>query len=221
MKNALKLFFSTFLLFLITFLIILITYIYLNQFVTEIVGLVWLSSYAFFVALSLRILISKRRKEVKVTWILAVLSIPFFGFFAYIYYGRLKFYKKFKVNHFKNINKKEYMEKYIDSINEVKNLENNNNNFYEVFKNNLLKNEKVVYTNNDFEIINSPAQSYIEIFNEIEKAKNYIFVNYYIIGKKQLFDYISKILIKKAKEGVRVYLIYDHVGSFFLAVIEN
>ena len=55
-----------------------------------------------------------------------------------------------------------------------------------------------------------------ELIPELEKAKNYIFLEYFIIEHGKMWNSILEILIKKAKEGVTVRLIYDDIGCFIL-----
>jgi|GEM_PF-902505 len=40
-------------------------------------------------------------------------------------------------------------------------------------------------------------------------------MNYYIISDGELLEIILTIFEEKIKEGVKIYLLYDHVGSYF------
>ncbi|MDD6879886.1 MAG: phospholipase D-like domain-containing protein, partial [bacterium] len=48
---------------------------------------------------------------------------------------------------------------------------------------------------------------------EIRKAQKYIFIEYFIIGKGEMWDRIHEILLEKVQAGVDVRVIYDDVGS--------
>jgi len=48
---------------------------------------------------------------------------------------------------------------------------------------------------------------------ELAKAKRFIFMEYFIISKSQMWDRILEILLAKATEGVDVRLIFDDIGS--------
>lgn len=50
-------------------------------------------------------------------------------------------------------------------------------------------------------------------FENLKKAKKYIFMEFFIIGEGELWDATYEILCQKAKEGVQVRVMYDDVGS--------
>ncbi len=52
-----------------------------------------------------------------------------------------------------------------------------------------------------------------DLIEELKKAENYIFMQYFIITKGQMLDDIMEILIDKASKGVEVYFSYDTFGS--------
>ena len=51
---------------------------------------------------------------------------------------------------------------------------------------------------------------------EMEKAEKFIFLEFFIITKGYMFDTISELLIRKAKAGVDVRLMYDGIGTGML-----
>lgn len=57
-------------------------------------------------------------------------------------------------------------------------------------------------------------ESFEQIFNAIKIAKKVICLEFYIFRNDETGKAISELLKQKAKEGVRVYLLYDHFGSF-------
>ncbi len=54
------------------------------------------------------------------------------------------------------------------------------------------------------------------LLDSLRDAKKYIFLEYFIIEEGVMWNSILEILIKKAKEGVDVRIIYDDFGCFFL-----
>ena len=56
---------------------------------------------------------------------------------------------------------------------------------------------------------------YPRMLEELEKAKEFIFLEFFIIGEGVMWENILSILERKASEGVDVRVIYDDVGSFF------
>lgn len=50
----------------------------------------------------------------------------------------------------------------------------------------------------------------------LEKAEKYIFLEYFIIEGGVMWDAILEVLVRKAREGVKVRVLYDDFGCFFL-----
>ena len=50
---------------------------------------------------------------------------------------------------------------------------------------------------------------------ELQKAQEFIFMEYFIIDDGEMWREIVKILLEKAKAGVEVRLLYDGMGSQF------
>lgn len=49
---------------------------------------------------------------------------------------------------------------------------------------------------------------------DIREARNFIYIQYYIYNDDRLGNEILDLLAVKAREGVRIKVLYDHVGSF-------
>jgi cardiolipin synthase A/B len=60
------------------------------------------------------------------------------------------------------------------------------------------------------------AAAFASMFSAIEQANSYILVQYYIFKSDKLGQQFKKLLIDKAQQGVKVYVLYDDVGSFWL-----
>ncbi|MGE0173550.1 MAG: cardiolipin synthase [Oligoflexales bacterium] len=68
----------------------------------------------------------------------------------------------------------------------------------------------------DVQLLIDGEMTFESIFQEIKSAKRYIFVQYYILRSDRLGLELKQLLIEKAKEGVAIFLLLDHIGSFFL-----
>jgi len=83
------------------------------------------------------------------------------------------------------------------------------------FQNILLKNGMPPATRgNSFELITSDTKSFDRMMSEIEKAKSSIDICTYVFQFDKTTRVILDALSKKAKEGVKVRLLMDLVGSF-------
>ena len=69
-----------------------------------------------------------------------------------------------------------------------------------------------VTKNNDIKYYKLGELAYPEMIQELKNAKNFIFLEYFIIKNGTMWSEILKILEEKAKEGLDVRLIYDDMG---------
>lgn len=70
-----------------------------------------------------------------------------------------------------------------------------------------------VYRNTSVKHFPSGAQAFEAMKQDLENAKNFIFMEYFIIEDGQCFNELREILVRKAAQGVDVRLMYDDIGS--------
>ena len=58
------------------------------------------------------------------------------------------------------------------------------------------------------------ADMYEALFHDLEQAEEYIHLQAYIFGADAVLDRLTDLLIRKAKEGITIRIIYDHLGSY-------
>jgi cardiolipin synthase len=66
---------------------------------------------------------------------------------------------------------------------------------------------------NDAELLIDGEATFEAIFEGIATAKDYILVQFYIMRADELGQKLKRALIDKARDGVRVYMLYDELGS--------
>jgi cardiolipin synthase len=66
---------------------------------------------------------------------------------------------------------------------------------------------------NDAELLVDGAATFDSIFRGIEAAQEYVLVQFYILHDDTIGRELRKRLVDKARAGVRVYVLYDEVGS--------
>jgi len=69
---------------------------------------------------------------------------------------------------------------------------------------------------NEVKLLINGKTTFDAIFDSISRAKKYIFVEFYIIRADGLGNRLKNALIKKAAEGIDVFVLYDGVGSYNL-----
>lgn len=63
----------------------------------------------------------------------------------------------------------------------------------------------------------SPGEAFLEeLLKQLEKAEHYVFLEFFIVQEGVMWDSIFEILKRKAAQGVKVRLIYDDLGCFFM-----
>jgi cardiolipin synthase len=71
-------------------------------------------------------------------------------------------------------------------------------------------------THNEARLLVNGAEAFPAMFAGMETAKDYIIVQFYIIHDDVLGRQLKDLLIRKAREGIRVYVLFDEIGSYNL-----
>jgi cardiolipin synthase len=69
-------------------------------------------------------------------------------------------------------------------------------------------------TATDIQLLWKGHESFEKIFHSINEAKKLICLEFYIFRNDETGNALAELLKKKAKEGVKIYVLYDHFGSF-------
>jgi cardiolipin synthase A/B len=78
-----------------------------------------------------------------------------------------------------------------------------------------------------YQLFDDPLRYYNEMIVDIEKAKKYIYIETFRVGKDEIGERFRRVLTKKAKEGVEVKLLIDYWGAgpidndYFKKLIKN
>jgi len=71
-------------------------------------------------------------------------------------------------------------------------------------------------SHNDATLLINGKAAFAAMFAGMEAAEEYIIVQFYIIHDDNLGGELKALLERKAGEGVRVYVLYDEIGSYYL-----
>lgn len=178
---------------------------------------------------AMSILLSNKTSSDTTAWLLAITFVPIIGMIAYLLFGinwRQRKYINKKLNKQDlistlNSNFSKYDSINIFSKNSVENLKafEHNNKISNKNKSviNLLYNcEKTLPTqeNESYDIYYNGKDAFSSLIDDILGAKKSIYMQYYIWHSDKLGTKIKDILVKKAKEGLEIKLIFDGLGSF-------
>ncbi len=144
--------------------------------------------------------------ELKLPWLMIILIVPVGGIVIYYIFSKNYYPKKYNLYFqklFKNI-------KYnLVQHEEDSSILNEYSGFSNYIKNTtdygVMGDSKTTYF--------STGETFLEdLLENLKKANNYIFLEYFIIEQGVMFDSILEILKEKVKSGVEVRLMYDDIG---------
>ncbi len=170
--------------------------------------------YFVTVVSTILIIITENKNPVKtLSWILVLIFIPVLGLILYLYFGQN--YRRIKIFKKSNIREATTRPDVSFDLNKLDDMpiDNNQVNLIKLLYNN---NSSEVYSNNDVRILATGKATFQSLFEDIEKAKDHIHIEFFIIRDDQVSNQLKEILIRKAQQNVRVRLIYDYWGSFGL-----
>jgi cardiolipin synthase len=152
-----------------------------------------------------------RTSQGTLAWVTGLTFIPFIALPLYLFFGSRKFhgYKKARKASSKVLNKLHFEQKMC-----AKALISSNKSPTIIpleAMSRLPQSEK-----NNVRLLINGEQTFAHIFNAIEKAKHTILVQFYIVNNDVLGRRLQQALIAKAQQGIKVYFLYDEIGSVWL-----
>ncbi|MCW8930496.1 MAG: cardiolipin synthase [Gammaproteobacteria bacterium] len=72
-------------------------------------------------------------------------------------------------------------------------------------------------SHNSVQLLINGQKTYKAMFEAIEEAQDYVLLQFYIIKNDYVGEAFRQLLTEKMKQGVRVYFLYDRLGSFSLS----
>lgn len=160
------------------------------------------------VLIVLKILKDSTRISNDLPWIILILLFPIFGTILLITLSSNYAHSKLLKNIFKS--EKEYQQYLNQDIKIRKEIDEND---LDNLKYIVDRSKYPVTKNNKITYYDYGEKFYPELLKELNKAEKFIFIEYFIINKGQMWDGILKILKEKASQGVEVRILYDDMGS--------
>lgn len=168
-----------------------------------------LSAYVGTIISLVAVVLSENRNPVKsLAWITVLLMVPVFGVVLYIFFGRsLKNTRMITRRNRRRLRKKESF-KTVD----IAALPLSQASKQQIRMARSL-NGSIFYPGNDVDIFVDGHSKFDALLADIASAKSFIHLQYYIFTDDEIGSRLAELLIKKASEGVKVRVIYDHIGS--------
>lgn len=156
------------------------------------------------------VVVSENRNPLKtISWVLVLLLLPLVGLIIYYFFGedsrkqRLISNKMYKKLNKRSIERRELLD--------VLNPPEGHKGLVSLL--NRLKGAPL-YGGNKITFYSDGKAKFDALFEELEKAKLHIHIQYYIFLDDDIGQKVRDVLIRKVSEGVAVRLIYDDVGSW-------
>ncbi|MFY0744405.1 cardiolipin synthase [Solibacillus silvestris] len=162
------------------------------------------------------IFLERKKPSSTWAWLLVLFFLPFVGFFLYLLLGRqLRKKHLFRWDGRKDIGIEQLISYQIEAIenNELELRVEHIKSYNHLIYMNLKTNNAVLTQDNDVKIFVDGSDKFEALINDILHAKNHIHIQYYIFKLDNLGQRIVNALIKKAKQGVKVRVLFDEMGS--------
>lgn len=179
---------------------------------------IWVPLIMFInILFALTVIFLERKKPSSTwAWLLVLFFLPFVGFFLYLLLGRqLRKKHLFRWDGRKDIGIEQLINYQIEAIekNELELRAEHIKSYNHLIYMNLKTNNAVLTQDNDVRIFDDGSDKFEALINDILHAKNHIHIQYYIFKLDNLGQRIVNALIKKAKQGVKVRVLFDEMGS--------
>lgn len=168
-----------------------------------------------FLAIAL-IFLERRDPAATWAWLLVLFFIPILGFVIYLLLGRrLRKKHLFRWEGQSKIGIEKLIDYQMAAIEKGSfEFRNPETKYYDdmIFMH-LRNNHAVLTQDNAIEIFDDGKEKFEKLLEDMEQAKDHIHVQYYIFRLDDLGKRIVDVLIRKAKQGVKVRVLYDDIGS--------
>lgn len=162
------------------------------------------------------IFLERRNASSAWAWLMVLLFIPVLGFIMYLILGQKV--RKRKLHKLLGDNQRiieDTMEKQRQLLAERKLIPEGSGlaDYQDMMYMNLTTSYSLYTTHNAVEIFTNGNQKFDALIADIEAAERHIHLEYYIVRDDVLGRRLAAALAKKAKQGVEVRFLYDHIGS--------
>jgi cardiolipin synthase len=179
----------------------------------EWIGIIAFALHAIGFAAAFHAIMTARTSQGAIAWALLLVLFPYLTLPAYAAFGRGKFagYVKARragdsqIDHLaRSLEKKMHMFRVRDEEFDPK---------YAALDELA---EMPFTSHNEARLLINGSEAFPAMFAGMETAKDYIIVQFYIIHDDRVGRQLKEILMRKAREGVRVYMLFDEIGSYQL-----
>lgn len=161
-------------------------------------------------------ILRSRTPQGATAWVLALITVPFFTVPLFIIFGRSKFYGY-------TTKRKELDRRISSKLNDMQES---------MIKDEVAPAELHQFiqsvgqltrpgftSNNKIDLLIDAQETYLSMLEELEKAKSYIIFQFYVFRMDSIGSKFAEVLMRKAREGVKVNFLYDEIGTEIAAEV--
>lgn len=176
------------------------TYVYGILLLISTVVLIWLIN-------------SETNPSYKLAWTIPILMVPIFGGIFYLLFGTSKVSSRLKKS---REQQQKFKTQYLSSNKELLEEIYKTNSSVGLQMNYIDRAGYPVYRCENSVYFPLGDEQFPKLLEELKKAKEYIFMEYFIIAEGTMWEQILAILKEKVSQGVEVRVMFDDCGSFGL-----
>lgn len=147
----------------------------------------------------------------KMAWLLLMCLVPFIGVVLYLIFGNKKIGPRASR---RLVRYRDVIDRAVvydsESMEKVKNQDSRFSRqieyIYETSRYGVWENTECHYFSDGNDFLD-------DLIQELEKARHFVFIEYFIIGRGYVWDRVLEVLKRKAEEGLLIRIVYDDMGS--------
>lgn len=191
----------------IAFFTITMFFDYGNSEANSVVGVVNIIIYIVALGLVLHIIHRPIPPNFKITWSVLILIFPLPFTLLYTFnFLCLYFSKKKQITAFKNL-------KFSNDKGDIELLSEDSAGGACLARTVQAGTIAPVYKNHTYKFFSDGAAKHEDLMAELKTAEKYILLEYFIMNNGTVMDEVMDVLEEKGKNGVKIYLLYDDIGS--------
>ena len=163
---------------------------------------------------AIHVLWNGRTAQGTIAWFISLITFPLISLPLYLIFGHSKFDEYIEARQIISEKAdeltKDLLAKYVPEYNQTNNISYSNR----ILIDNIFKLSST--RGNSWKILKDGHKTFSEIFQAVEHAEKYILIQYFILKNDDIGKKLQELLIKKAKQGVKIYMLIDAIGSFKL-----
>jgi cardiolipin synthase A/B len=175
-------------------------------------GALWFVLHLLGVAAAVHAMMSSRTPQGAVAWIVSLITLPYLALPLYFVFGRNKFKGYVRAIRTRSSHIQEIARGLVMLDRDFRKVLDGTSG-YNTFLEGLTD---IPFTcANKADLLVDGRVSLTAIYDDIEKAREYVLVQFYIVNDDTIGRDLSRVLRAKANQGVSVYFIYDELGCYY------